>query len=357
VNLSSLIPHALLAAARTPLQVAALAYVGAAGLAGTAVVTGVLLTPARDAVQQAMAPAAELVQSIVPGALALPPAFEVRPVPPVASRQPLLTEPPTIDLPAGESIEATLEPQVIDEASSTPQTRPNGVGIARQPGASPTATAPPEPPLILPADPPLSMRGAFQPVPTEAPAPPRRVPRLSPASTDQQADSRPLQTSTTMRVPTAFSQPAHFAPTDTASPEPTQAAVEAETLAPTPVPTVEPTLAAVIAPSSAPSEASPKASPPLKPEKTDKPVKADEPPKADKPARADKPAKTDQQPPPPAKHEQAPATAKAEQAPAAQAQKAAQPHPTAPPAPPRAPTSEPSKPSPHPDKDSTPGRG
>src|SRR5689334_2247427 len=69
----------LLSAVRTPLQFAAMTYVGAAGLAGAAIVTGVMVTPAREQVQQALAPAAELVQSVVP--IAMPPIFDRPPLP------------------------------------------------------------------------------------------------------------------------------------------------------------------------------------------------------------------------------------------------------------------------------------
>ena len=72
-----LIPQAFLAAARGPLQIAVLAYVGAGGLAGVAIVGGIMLSPAGGAVQQAIAPAAELVQNVVP--VALPPVFEIVP--------------------------------------------------------------------------------------------------------------------------------------------------------------------------------------------------------------------------------------------------------------------------------------
>ena len=48
----------LLAGARTPMQVAVLAYVGAGGLAGVTVVGTIMLTPAGQAVQAAIEPGA-----------------------------------------------------------------------------------------------------------------------------------------------------------------------------------------------------------------------------------------------------------------------------------------------------------
>src|SRR5689334_8939243 len=87
------IVSALLVAARGPFQIAAMAYIGAAGLAGTAVVTGVMLTPARQVVEEAITPAAELVQSLVPQTVAFPALFEVVPAP-VSVAKPGLSQPP-----------------------------------------------------------------------------------------------------------------------------------------------------------------------------------------------------------------------------------------------------------------------
>jgi len=60
---------ALVAGARTPMQVAVLAYVGAAGLTGVTVVATLMLTPAGHVVQVAIEPARELVQTILPVSL------------------------------------------------------------------------------------------------------------------------------------------------------------------------------------------------------------------------------------------------------------------------------------------------
>ena len=46
----------LLAAVQIPLQATLMTYAGAAGLAGVTVVTGVMLTPAREVVQEAIQP-------------------------------------------------------------------------------------------------------------------------------------------------------------------------------------------------------------------------------------------------------------------------------------------------------------
>ncbi len=57
---------AWLSAAQLPLQVAVLAYVGAGGLVGAAVVGGVMLTPVGEVVREAVAPAQQFVESVVP---------------------------------------------------------------------------------------------------------------------------------------------------------------------------------------------------------------------------------------------------------------------------------------------------
>src|SRR3979490_1366552 len=56
----------LLAAVQIPLQATLITYAGAAGLAGVALVTGVMVTPAREVVQEAIQPVGEFVQSIMP---------------------------------------------------------------------------------------------------------------------------------------------------------------------------------------------------------------------------------------------------------------------------------------------------
>ena len=68
----------LVAAVRTPLQVAVLTYIGAGGIAGVAAVSVVLLTPAGQVVQQAIEPARELVQNILPADFPFIVAFDPR---------------------------------------------------------------------------------------------------------------------------------------------------------------------------------------------------------------------------------------------------------------------------------------
>jgi len=77
-------PPAWLSAARLPLQAAILAYVGAGGLAGAAVVGGVMLSPVREAVQEAVAPARLFVESVMPQNM--PSIFPTDPRPAVASQ-------------------------------------------------------------------------------------------------------------------------------------------------------------------------------------------------------------------------------------------------------------------------------
>src|SRR6266542_785355 len=99
----------LLVAAKGPLQAAALTYVGAAGLAGAALVGGVMVSPAREVVQQAMEPVGELVQTIVP--MSLVPVFVPEPqVLPTATPQPSATV-PTRAVPAV-AISQPSQPQV-----------------------------------------------------------------------------------------------------------------------------------------------------------------------------------------------------------------------------------------------------
>src|SRR5258708_32826593 len=52
-------------------------YIGASGLAGVAIVTGVMLTPAGQVVQEAIQPAREFAETIVPAAL--PSVFQTEP--------------------------------------------------------------------------------------------------------------------------------------------------------------------------------------------------------------------------------------------------------------------------------------
>src|SRR5712691_6442663 len=67
----------LLAAVQIPLQATLITYAGAAGLAGVTLVTGVMLTPAREVVTEAIQPVGEFVQSVMPSTL--PSLFETQP--------------------------------------------------------------------------------------------------------------------------------------------------------------------------------------------------------------------------------------------------------------------------------------
>src|SRR5712691_11255969 len=67
----------LLAAVQIPLQATLITYAGAAGLAGVTLVTGVMLTPAREVVQEAIQPVGEYVQNIIPSTL--PTIFQAEP--------------------------------------------------------------------------------------------------------------------------------------------------------------------------------------------------------------------------------------------------------------------------------------
>src|SRR5437899_1198970 len=128
-----LIPHAFLAAVRGPLQVAVLAYVGAGGLAGVAIVGGIMLSPAGGAVQQAIAPAAELVQNVVP--VSLPPMLEIVPSPrgmfptPPQPTPNVIVVPPVADMAeAGDGVTdapaAAVEPTPTDEPTLHPTVTP-----------------------------------------------------------------------------------------------------------------------------------------------------------------------------------------------------------------------------------------
>jgi hypothetical protein len=91
----------VLSSVRTPLQLAAMTYVGAAGLGSLAVVTGIMLSPARDAVQDAIQPARDLVQSIVVPVVVLP-----RPSPTMIA-----------------TVEPTATPQLLSRAPAQPPQR------------------------------------------------------------------------------------------------------------------------------------------------------------------------------------------------------------------------------------------
>src|SRR6266568_1012267 len=94
---------AWLSAAQLPLQAAVLAYVGAGGLAGAAIVGGVMLSPVGEVVQEAVAPARAFVESVVP--MSVPSFFTTDPrqaaasLPMTKPQAPSVATPPTLSLP------------------------------------------------------------------------------------------------------------------------------------------------------------------------------------------------------------------------------------------------------------------
>src|SRR5437879_3465789 len=116
---------AWLTAAQLPLQTAVLAYVGAGGLAGAAVVGGVMLSPVGEVVQEAVAPARAFVESVVP--MSVPAILPMDPLPAVA-HLPIGTARVT----SGAAPTAVATPVAVDdvvpqedlvEATPTPQAR------------------------------------------------------------------------------------------------------------------------------------------------------------------------------------------------------------------------------------------
>ncbi|HYY88024.1 MAG TPA: hypothetical protein VFA49_04450, partial [Chloroflexota bacterium] len=146
----------LLGAARVPLQAAVLAYVGAGGLAGIAVVGGLLATPAHEVVQEALAPAGRLVEEQIlqqPLGNVLGP----RPAPPVATAGgPLAVVAPPLTV--------AVEPDVTSEPDAPVFTPPTPTPVASLPPAqapvlvqsqpaSPSPTVRSEPPSPSPVVP------------------------------------------------------------------------------------------------------------------------------------------------------------------------------------------------------------
>ncbi|HKB47340.1 MAG TPA: hypothetical protein VKC57_06565, partial [Ktedonobacterales bacterium] len=112
---------AWLSAAQLPLQVVVLAYVGAGGLVGAAVVGGVMLSPARPLVEEAVAPARQFVESVVP--MSVPMLFPqdsrqaVASLPPGKPLAPSVAAPTTPSTPV--SIEGSTPEDVVAEATPT----------------------------------------------------------------------------------------------------------------------------------------------------------------------------------------------------------------------------------------------
>ena len=113
---------AWLSAAQLPLQAVVLAYVGAGGLAGAAIVGGVMLSPVGVVVQEAVAPARAFVESVVP--MSVPSFFPTNPrqaaasLPMTKPQAPNVAAPPTLTPPI--SIEDSTPEDVAIEATPTP---------------------------------------------------------------------------------------------------------------------------------------------------------------------------------------------------------------------------------------------
>src|SRR6266516_737837 len=116
---------AWLSAAQLPLQTAVLAYVGAGGLAGAAVVGGMLLSPVGEVVQEAVAPARAFVESVVPmsvpAILPMDPRQAVAHLPIGKSQAPSVATPMALVTP--ESVDDVVPQEDVVEATPTPQAR------------------------------------------------------------------------------------------------------------------------------------------------------------------------------------------------------------------------------------------
>ena len=133
---------AWLSAAQLPLQAAVLAYVGAGGLAGAAIVGGVMLSPVGEVVQEAVAPARAFVESVVP--MSVPSFFPTDPrqaaasLPMTKPQAPSVATPTTLSPPI--SIEDSTPEDVVVEATPTPSqmTAPQRSAPAAQSALQPT---------------------------------------------------------------------------------------------------------------------------------------------------------------------------------------------------------------------------
>jgi hypothetical protein len=292
----------LFAAVRTPLQVALITYAAAAGLAGVTVVIGIMVTPARDMVQEAIQPARELVES---RPAALQSAFEPdEPRPPILPRPAGSTPTPSLMVEvqvAGPPVDEPLAAATNGETSPTDDAdaglvnaqstiRPLPI-VVLPPVAPPVLNAQPvvasqlEPPQALEIAPvpggpsnsapnaPLIVASTSTPVParSQVSRPANQAPPATPLPTDvpptAAPTSVPLATEQPTQPPTATSKA-----TKTATPEPTQdkskkTAAPTSKVSKTAVPTSPP--ASVKA---APPRPAPTAQPTDKPIKTAKPV-------------------------------------------------------------------------------------
>jgi hypothetical protein len=192
------LPHvpAWLSAAQLPIQATVLAYVGAGGLAGAAVVGGVMLSPAREVVEEAVAPARQFVESVVP--MTVPMLFPSGPQNAVASLPPSKTGVSSTAVPT-----AVATPLVVVEeelADSTPTAQPDARAPLRSaPAAQPTFQPGPVdpsldagPPLTAPAIvlPPVAAVERAAPVLPVRPAAVAVEPALQSSHADLAADAR-----------------------------------------------------------------------------------------------------------------------------------------------------------------------
>jgi hypothetical protein len=279
----------MVAAARGPLHIATMAYIGAAGLAGAGIITGVMVTPVREGVQQAIAPAANLVESMVP-TVAFAPMFEILPSPGLIQSHPAApaSSPTALPVNVDVSSEPTVEPLATVEPSPTARLREVPAAqapapVVVQPTSTPTAvptTAPTSAPVVTRSEPPATSvpvlpREVVQaPTPSEpqvrmaevaSPTPlPSSVHRTAPTVSD--ADAPPTHPSQPVRIaasPTPTDEPqAPPAPTSepalaTAVPAtavPSAQPTRVPTSVPTPIPSKEPTVAPTPRPTSAPTK-------------------------------------------------------------------------------------------------------
>ena len=116
-------------AARLPLQVAVLTYVGAGGLAGAAVVGGVMLSPVREVVQEAVAPARHFVESVMP--MTVPSMSATEPRQAVASQSIGDTRPVRVPSPIAETAPSTIDDSAVRKLWLRPRRRPGRAWFRR----------------------------------------------------------------------------------------------------------------------------------------------------------------------------------------------------------------------------------
>jgi hypothetical protein len=358
---------AWLGAAQLPLQAAVLAYVGAGGLAGAAVVGGVMLSPVGEVVQEAVAPARQFVESVVP--MGVPSIFPTDPRRAVAqlpvgkAQAPKVAAPTAVATPM--AVDDLVPQEDVAEAAATPQTlviAPQRSAPAAQLAVQPAPEAGNVAPLEM-GQPPLAPSVADRPVaviytapvmpgrPAAAVAEAVRTGSRSELGTDAQARATSVSSSprvaignansdnlraasvappTTIVVRTASGRTSELSPTSTAVPTPrptTAPAAAAPTLIPTAAseraeeptqaPTaVPPTQAPTRVPTQAPTqEAKKTAAPTQEPKKTavptgeptkapQRPVKATSAPTRAAPAAMPVKEKEKRPPPTPARRDQ-----------------------------------------------------